>query len=193
MSERNDCSREGSQIHSDRIHFPERYTDYLRDQLKEHRISLNALARESGIDRSQVARWINTRVQPSWKSVIRMERALDSLIPQQSNELGDPPRKIRHYTNVELVSGPSDGESLYVRVEIPAEVDVETLDMDGRPITAVYRRVSRDIQRVVAYPESDDASKAVKDLAVAFSGVDPVKYVWLAEPLADASNPDRGW
>jgi transcriptional regulator with XRE-family HTH domain len=59
----------------------ESYTDYLRDQLERYSITRNALSRATGIDRSQIARWMNGRAMPHWKNILRLESGLASLIP----------------------------------------------------------------------------------------------------------------
>ena len=55
----------------------ENYTQELRDRLdNEYHISLGELAREMEIDRSQLARWFNTDMQPRIDNVLKIETAI---------------------------------------------------------------------------------------------------------------------
>ena len=55
------------------------YTGRLRERLREQNLSLGVLARTMKMDRSQLARLFNTSAQPNWKTVVRIEAALEEL------------------------------------------------------------------------------------------------------------------
>jgi hypothetical protein len=62
--------------HKITVTISENYTQELRERLDEYEISLGALAREMEIDRSQLARWFNTPMQPRIDNVVKIEVAI---------------------------------------------------------------------------------------------------------------------
>ena len=167
------------------------YSERLRAKLYAHNISIGAMARATGINRTQFARWFNTSAEPSWKNIQRIEQALKTLIPETlqldgsfdlAKEAGKQRRKPVHYAFVELLGGPGDGETGYTEVILPLTLEVVTKDINGTSIKATHRRSSSDIARIVtsvAIEEwtEDDGT----DLDAAFDGTRPAKYVWVGE------------
>jgi ribosome-binding protein aMBF1 (putative translation factor) len=64
----------------------ENYTQELRERLEEQDISLGALAREMEIDRSQLARWFNTDMQPRIDNVLKIETAIINILVRRERE-----------------------------------------------------------------------------------------------------------
>lgn len=59
---------------------PERFLEHARAQMALHNIAKRALAREAGIDHSQLRGWFNGRVTPTLESMLRLDAALKRLI-----------------------------------------------------------------------------------------------------------------
>lgn len=57
----------------------ETYTQNLQRRLDEYGISYGALSRESGIDMSQISRWMNHQMQPQLRNIVRLEAALTAI------------------------------------------------------------------------------------------------------------------
>jgi predicted transcriptional regulator len=52
------------------------YTDDLRKRMKEAGISQGMLAREMDLSASQVSRWFSKPIDPAWKTIQKIERAM---------------------------------------------------------------------------------------------------------------------
>jgi len=55
------------------------YTADLKARMEKEKISIGALARQSGIDRSQLSRMFNRGMQPRLANVARLEQAFKEL------------------------------------------------------------------------------------------------------------------
>lgn len=62
------------------VNTDEKYGVGLRRRLAEAGISASALARESGISHAQVSRWMNGHLEPSLKSLGKLEEAFARLV-----------------------------------------------------------------------------------------------------------------
>jgi transcriptional regulator with XRE-family HTH domain len=161
------------------------YAAELRGKLSRHGISLGGLSRASGISRRQLARWMNTPAEPSWRSIQRIEAALESVIAPESpiaeyrsdSSSGAP---CSHFAFVELTNGPGDGQTGFVEVELPRGLQPFVRNINGNFVELTYTKVGDSIPLVVAFKDCDEWVEGDYDsLKRAFQGTRPVKYAWV--------------
>jgi hypothetical protein len=113
---------------------------------------------------------MNTHAEPSWRSIQKIEAALESLAIT-------PSFSSTHYAMVELTNGPGDGQVGFVEVELPRMLRPIIKDIDGDFVQTTYVRAGDSIPLVLAFKCSDDWLEGDYDkLRAAFKGTDPVRY-----------------
>lgn len=64
------------------------YPTELKNRLARYGISYGEVSRESGIDMSQISRWMNGRASPRLESIRRVEHAIEEIRAKRRKERG---------------------------------------------------------------------------------------------------------
>jgi transcriptional regulator with XRE-family HTH domain len=59
------------------------YTQDLRERLEDFGISQLELAREVGVDQTQISRWFNKKMEPRFQTIQKLEAALERILDER--------------------------------------------------------------------------------------------------------------
>lgn len=69
------------------IEFEKDYLKELQVRLREYGISQVALANETGIDQSQISRWLHKKMTPRLETIVEIERAIARIQAREERRL----------------------------------------------------------------------------------------------------------